>query len=42
MTEKVLIKDRYQIEETLGKGGMAIVYKGTGKDGKDYAIKVIY
>ncbi|MBN2143346.1 MAG: CHASE2 domain-containing protein [Candidatus Aureabacteria bacterium] len=25
----------------LGRGGMAIVYKGTGKDGKEYAIKVI-
>ncbi|EKD26653.1 MAG: Non-specific serine/threonine protein kinase [uncultured bacterium] len=25
----------------LGRGGMAIVYKGIGKDGKKYAIKVI-
>ena len=27
MADKALLKDRYQIEETLGKGGMAIVYR---------------
>lgn len=27
MSDKALLKDRYQIEETLGKGGMAIVYR---------------
>jgi serine/threonine protein kinase len=27
MDEKTLLKDRYQIEETIGKGGMAFVYR---------------
>ena len=31
----------YELYELLGRGGMAIVYKGTGRDGNDYAIKVI-
>ena len=31
----------YSNIQELGRGGMAVVYRGTSKEGKDYAIKVI-
>jgi serine/threonine-protein kinase len=42
MPETTLINDRYQIEDTLGKGGMAVVYKAHDLIlDRDVAIKVL-
>jgi serine/threonine-protein kinase len=42
MSESTLINNRYQIEDTLGKGGMAVVYKAHDLTlDRDVAIKVL-
>ena len=36
------LRDKYKLERVLGAGGMAVVYKATHRNGKEFAVKVLH
>src|ERR1700733_5257485 len=36
------LRDKYKLDRVLGAGGMAVVYKATHRNGKEFAVKVLH